>query len=361
MLSRRTFTLAGLALTTTGCSVGPDGFGSRLGFAAGNSRLAADAAKEGSLRIDAATGLTGVGDLMDSFTRRYPGIKIDFRRASSQEQHAIFLQEAASGGATADILISPAMDLQFKLINDGFAQAYASPEKPHLPDWAVWNDEAYAITADPLVFAYNQALVPAADVPHSHDELTDLLRRKPDVYRGKVASYDPELSATGYLYYTQDLLLSRDTLDLVQAVARTQPKFYVTGTDVRDKLTSGEHLLAYNMVNSYMISRRAQHPNVRIVFPSDYTLVVLRIAFIPKQARHPASGKLFLDFLLSELGQALMAREFIQPVRNGIPMSGAVPPPEVLRRIHFGPSLLANLDDVRRRGVLREWRRVQQA
>jgi iron(III) transport system substrate-binding protein len=348
MISRRTFTLAGLAWTTSGCGARSDA----------HSRLEARAAREGALRIDVASGLLGDRELMNTFKRLYPGIALDHHRAPSRELHAHFLRDAPRGRPTADILISSAMDLQFKLVNDGFAQPYDSPEKPRLPDWAVWKDEAYAIAADPLVFAYNKTLMPPADVPGSHSELTDLLRRKPEEYRGKVTSYDPQRSGTGYLYYTQDLLLSRDTLDLVQAVGRTQPKLYVSGAEVGDKVLRGEHLFAYNMVSSYMMLRQLQHPQLGIVFPSDYTPVMLRIAFIPKMARHPAAGGLFLDFLLSELGQVLMARQHMQPIRKGVPANGPAPSPEVQRRIHFGPSLLANLDEFRRRRVLHEWRRA---
>ena len=53
-----------------------------------------------------------------------------------------------------------------------------------------------------------------------------------------------------------------------------------------------------------------------------------------------------------------MARQHMQPIRNGIPASDAVPSPDVLRRIHFGPALLANLDEFRRGRVLHEWRRT---
>jgi iron(III) transport system substrate-binding protein len=358
MLSRRAFALANLAWFATGCDLGSDANRARLGLASVHSKLEAIAAKEGALRIDIATGQQGFEDLLDSFKHLYPHIALELHRASSSEMHTNFLLDAGAGRPTADVLISSATDLQFKLVNDGYAQAYDSPEKPHLPAWAVWKDQAYAVTAEPIVFAYNRALMPAGDVPGSHQELVDLLRRKSADYRGKITSYDPELSGTGYLYYTQDLLLSRDTLDLVQAVGRTQPRLYVLGGDAMNKVESGEHLLAYNMVNSQMLTRQSRNPNIGIVFPSDYTLVMARVAFIAKTARHPAVAKLFLDFLLSEEGQTNLARRFMQPIRTGITMSGAAPSPEVLRPIHFGPALLANLDEFRRRSVLREWRRT---
>jgi iron(III) transport system substrate-binding protein len=357
MITRRSVTLAGLA-GIAGCSAGLGAWGSRFGITAGHSRLRAQAAKEGALRVDFATGLNAVDELKSVFERENPGIAIEYRRDSSRPLHQNFLHEVAAGLPTADMLISSAMDLQFKLINDGYAQSYDSPESPQLPAWAVWKDQAYAITSEPLVFVYNKRLMPPEDVPGSHEELADLLRRKPDEYRGKIASYDPELSGTGYLYHTQDLMLSRDTLDLVQAVGRTQPKFYDSGAEVRNRVSSGEHLLGYNMVYSYMVVRRAQHPDIGIVFPSDYTLAMSRVAFITKTARHPAASKLFLDFLLSARGQDIMARQLMQPIRDGIPMSGETPSPEILRPIHFGPSLLANLDEVRRGRVLRAWRRA---
>jgi iron(III) transport system substrate-binding protein len=358
MFSRRTFITGSLACATAAC----DGFAGidRLtaGLSSGNSKLVQAATEEGHLRIDAATDQHEVEDLLDAFRRLYPNITIEYHRPPSSELHAGFLRDAAARRATADLLISSAMDLQFKLVNDGFAQTYESLERQYLPDWAVWKDQAYAVTAEPIVFTYNRKLMPAVDVPASHDELADLLTRKPDEYRGKIASYDPERSGTGYLYYTQDLLLSRDTIGLAEAVGRTNPRFYVSGVEMIERVSTGEHLLAYNMMSSYVLERQSYDASIGIIFPSDYTLVMSRIALIPKMAPHPAASRLFLDFLLSRDGQALLARHHMRPIRQDVPMGGLAPSPEVLRPIHFGPSLLANLDQFRRRRVLREWRRT---
>ena len=53
------------------------------------------------------------------------------------------------------------MDLQVKLAADGYALTYASPEIPSLPKWAVWKDQAYGTTYEPITFVYNKRLVPA--------------------------------------------------------------------------------------------------------------------------------------------------------------------------------------------------------
>jgi len=165
MISRRHFSLAGLALTAAGCDLVPD-FGPRPRLAAPDSGLAAAAAREGALRVDAVIEQHGVADFLDSFRRLHPDLAVEYHRPFSSELHPTYLQDVTAGRPTADILISSAMDLQFKFVNDGLAQTYESPEKPHLPDWAVWKDQAYAVTAEPIVFAYNRALMPPADVPH---------------------------------------------------------------------------------------------------------------------------------------------------------------------------------------------------
>ena len=356
MISRRTFTFVAAACLASACDMSSRNNNPSL--ADSHSRLWKDAAKEGALRIDTATDQHEIVDLLEAFRGLHPNIAVRYQHLNSSDLHANFLKEVGEGRPTADIIICSAMDLQFKLVNDGFALAYASPEKIHLPSWAVWKDEAYAFTAEPIVFVYNKTLLPQEDIPASHEGLTDLLRRKPHDYYGKIATYDPERSGTGYLYYAQDLLISRDTIELAQAVGRTHPKFYILGVEMIDKVARGELLLAYNMMSSYVLEKKSQGFDIEVVFPNDYTLVMSRIAVIPKLARHPNASKLFLDFLLSEAGQTLLASRHMQPIRSDIPMEGSAPSPEVLRPIHFGPSLLANLDQFRRREVLREWRRT---
>ena len=42
---------------------------------------------------------------------------------------------------------------------------------------ARWRDEVFGFTFEPAVIVYNKRLVPPEDVPHTRDELADLLRR----------------------------------------------------------------------------------------------------------------------------------------------------------------------------------------
>ena len=254
------------------------------------------------------------------------------------------------------------MDLQIKLVNDGYAQSYVSKEIAHIPDWAIWKDEAYAVTAEPIVIVYNKNLVAESDVPRTRADLKRLLSRKPDTYRGKIATYDPEQSGTGFLFITRDAGITRTTWDLVRAFGGAGIKLYSTTGTVLDRISSGEHLIAYNMIGSYAIERAKEDASIGIVFPADYITLMSRIAFIPVTAPHPESAKLFLDYLLSERGQKFLLARSVGPVRLGLGAEGVIPADRsgAVKPIHIGTELLTYLDQSKRASFLKEWRRALQ-
>jgi iron(III) transport system substrate-binding protein len=328
------------------------------GYPRSYERLQAEGARERRLVIYSAADVDEMAGVLRAFQAAYPRIHLDYVHLASAEVYDRYVAETAARRPSADLLFNSAMDLQIKLVNDGYAQPYSSPEKPYLPPWAVWKNQAYGVTAEPIVFAYNRRLMPASDVPRSHVGLERLLRTKWRAYQDKVTTYDIERSSTGYLFFTQDEQISHDTWKLVRALGRTHPRLYVAGDEMLRKVSSGEHLIAYNMMSSYALERRAHDPSIEVVFPDDYTLVMSRIAFISKDALHPAAAKLFLDFLLSRQGQQLLAQRYMTPVRVDLQPPRAHVDPSDLRAIHVGPALLASLDRLKHARLIRDWRRA---
>ncbi|MDC0711951.1 ABC transporter substrate-binding protein [Stigmatella sp. ncwal1] len=356
---KRILTVLTAALWLTGAT--PEGSSATPpdGYPLSYAHIIEAARQEGSLSIYSATDASEAAPLIRAFEATYPGVRVEYADQNSTELYSRFIAEVAAGQGTADLVWSSAMDLQVKLIHDGYAQAYASPEKPNLPDWAVWKDEGYGVTAEPLVIAYNKRLMPPGDVPRTRADLERLLRAKKDFYQGKVASYDPERSGVGFLFISQDVQVRQDTWRLVEALAGTQPRLYTSTGAMLERLVSGEHLLVYNMIGSYALQRQKKDPSVGIVFPADFTLTLSRIAFIPTEARHPNAAKLFLDFLLSKRGQALLAQRDMSPVRADLGDTGVpTPPAEQVRAIRVGPQLLANLDPLTRLRFLKQWKRI---
>jgi len=119
-----------------------------------------EARAERTVRVYANADAAELRPLIAAFEKAYPGVRVDYSDIGSTELFRRFVGESRSRQPSADIVWSSAMDLQVKLINDGYAQAYASPEKPSLPASTVWKNMGYGVTAEPIGLVYNRKLVP---------------------------------------------------------------------------------------------------------------------------------------------------------------------------------------------------------
>ncbi|TVV72921.1 ABC transporter substrate-binding protein [Sphingomonas solaris] len=316
-------------------------------------RLIEDARAERQVRIYANADRAEMLPVIAAFRRRYPGIAVAYADLGSTELYRRFLAETRARRPSADLVWSSAMDLQVKLINDGLAQDYASPEKPALPPLAVWKNMGFGITAEPIGIVYNRRLIPPANVPRTHAALEMLLRRDRKVLTGRVTTFDPARSNVGYLYLSEDFAITRDTRALLEAIAATRPVLATTTEPMLQAVAEGRQAIAYNVIGSYALERVRHDPRIGVVFPQDYTIVTSRIAFIAREAAHPAAARLFLDFLLSREGQSLLAQRSLWPVRTDVPARRL--PAAQARPIRIGPQLLVNLDRLKRQRFLREW------
>ena len=110
------------------------------GYPADYAKIVEAAKKEGKVVIYATTDAVAANPLIKDFEALYPGIKVEYSDLNSTELYNRFIAEAAANNGTADVLWSSAMDLQVKLVADGQAASYPSPEIKALPKWAVWKD-----------------------------------------------------------------------------------------------------------------------------------------------------------------------------------------------------------------------------
>jgi iron(III) transport system substrate-binding protein len=334
------------------------------GYPAAYQDQVAAAQKEGKAVVYSTTDSASAEPLLKDFKSLYPFLQVEYGDLNSTELYNRFISEMAAGSGTGDLLWSSAMDLQMKLVADGYAQVYESPEAAHLPAWATFEKKAFGTTLEPLVLVYNKRLLPAASVPHSHAELLRLLRDKPDLLRGKATMYDAEKSGVGFLLITEDALNWPQFWDLAAAFGKGEAKYYTSAGAMLEKVSSGEHLLAYNIFGSYALLRMKKDPAIAMVAPTDYTLGMSRIAFVSSKARHPAAAKLFLDYVLSHRGQEIMANQsLLHSIRQDV--SGAATAAALtkelgdrLKPIPVSPRLTAYLEPAKRLEILTKWKQT---
>ncbi len=327
----------------------------------------AAAAKEGKVVVYSNTEQFAVSALLDAFQAAYPNVAVDYVELKSNELYNRFVSEASAGALQADLIWSSSMDLQFKLLDEGFAQPYASPEKPALPAWANWKDLGYGTTFEPAAIIYNKRLFPESDVPKTHADFVKLLSAKAAELRGKVASYDPQRSGLGYFLLSQDLKNGQYVWDIAKGFGQTRAKLYTATGTMLEKVVSGEQVIAYNVVGSYALLKAKSDPSLGVVIPSDYAVVMTRVAFIPKDAKRPNAAKLFLDFVLSRRGQDVIAnKSLLFSVRGDVEGEATAAKltrelGDAIKPVAIGDELLELLEPTKRLAFFKKWQGLVEA
>ena len=272
-----------------------------------------------------------------------------------------FLDDAKAGRPGADLLLSSAMDLQVKLVNDGFAAPHRSDNARALPVWARWRDEAFGFTFEPAVMVFNRGAMAGRKLPHSRGELLQMLTRDPEFWHRKVGTYDIARSAVGYLLASQDARLSSEFSALLEALGNLELRTEVRTAALLDRIARGDLIMGYNLLGSYALAQVGSGAPLQIVYPDDYTLAVTRTAVIPANAARPEAAHLFLEYLLSLRGQRTLAeRSRLPAVRPELAattdqLGVADSRMGLLRPIPLGPGLLVYLDRQKRDRLLAAW------
>jgi iron(III) transport system substrate-binding protein len=332
--------------------------------------FAATAARAGTVVLYSATDRQWVEPLIEDFEGLYPEIKVIYHELSANDLHRRFLDEYESRNQ-ADVLWSSAMDLQFKLVNDGYAASHESSETDALPAWAVWKGEAFGTTFEPIVIAYNTQLVRAADAPRTHAELIRFVKERssgppgPSNVSGPrrlVATYDPRNSGLGYLLHTQDMEANPMAFwDFIRSSARTDMFLEPTTAEILAHIARGEALVGYNVLGSYALVGAMENPNIGVVLPGDYTLILSRIAFISRRAPHPDEAGIWMDYLLSRRGQSVLNETGLFSVRDDVSTSSRSASElrrqlgDAFRPIVISTGLLTYLDRMKRELFLESW------
>ncbi len=319
------------------------------------------AAREGKVVVYAATDQNVVQPLIDDFQARHPGIRVEYHDINSSELYNRVVSEAEQGGK-ADIAWSSAMDLQVKLVNDGYAQPHQSRETAALPGWAVWKNEAFGTTYEPAAIIYNRRLLRSEDVPRTHASLLRLVTANSTRWQGRIVTYDPAQSGVGMLLHSQDAQANPSVFwQLAQAFGDNRVALDASTNAMIDRIARGEALIGYNLLGSYADSRARTDDALGVIWPQDYTLVLTRVAFILRNARHPEAARLWLDHLLSAHGQALLAeraglfsvREDAERLTTAAGLRRQLG--AAFRPIPLGSGLLTYLDQAKQRAFLERW------
>lgn len=316
------------------------------------------------LRVYAAAYVSEMQPLLDDFQLQHPDIKLEYKAISSNT-----LDKYIRNGTEPqpDVTISSVMDLQFRLVNDGFALPFkpvtsqGPDDKEYLPSWAVWRDELYGFSYEPAVIVLNKAFMEGKVVPKNRVELLSFIRRYGNELNGKIGTFDIRTVGIGYLLWSFERIQATNYGQILELFKLHNARTFPSSASMLTALHEEEILLAYNIMGSYARSWEEVYGDVIIVAAEDYTPVVIRSAFINRTTRAPDAAKRFLNYLVSYQGQQLMAQHTnMPPIRSDIhsPKSANFMRKtltEQLKPIPLDVTLLVSSDKNKRDIVITEW------
>ncbi|MFK7745247.1 MAG: ABC transporter substrate-binding protein [Roseobacter sp.] len=293
-----------------------------------------------TLRVLSSTDTALMAKVLQDFTNQNQDVAVAYFVAGTSYIDKAFRRAPAE----FDIVISSAMDLQFKLANDGFARPI--PEVSY-PGWAQWRRSVFAFTSEPATIVVNRAAFAQGSVPPTRQALIQTLRENADRFRGRVGTYDVRRSGLGYLFATQDARTSETYWRLMEVMGNLDARLYCCSGDMIEDVADGTIFVAYNVLGSYAQARADLADKIDIIAPTDFQTIMMRTVLVSDQSAHLAEAQSFLSHVLNQ-AQSASAGVDLPPLDLAADASEQ-------SSIALEPSLLTYLDRLKSRRFLREW------
>lgn len=167
-----------------------------------------------------------------------------------------------------------------------------------------------------FILMYNTSLVKGDDAPKSWHDLTN------PRWQGKILSDDFRAAGAGNVWF--EATLNAFGRGFHEKMALQKPVFSRNFPESERRVARGEYPLYLPFNVSEYISLRGLP--IKAIVPSEGAAYVPFGAAILKDAPHPNAARVFLNFLLSEKGQTMLAAEGFRPAKAGFESKA---PPEV--------------------------------
>ncbi len=261
-----------------------------------------------------------IGKLKEGFEKQHPGVSMDYQSAGAGKLMAKIAAERESGKILADVIWTSEVPDFYSMKREGILESYTSPEvKNAVNPFQDYDGTFTAIRLGTLGIAYNTKSIKTP--PASWDDLL-----KAD-YAGAYGIANPALSGTSYMSVA--LLAKQFGWEYITKLSKNGAKVGKGSGQVVDDTASNE--LAASLAVDYIANDKIKKgASIALAYPPEM-LVVPSPAAIMKNSPNVETAKKFIDYLLSQEAQVLIAGEGTLPVRNDvvIPAQYNLPTPAV--------------------------------
>jgi ABC-type Fe3+ transport system substrate-binding protein len=269
----------------------------KLPVAEREKKLVEGAKKETEMVWYTNTGLENANRYIQAFKKIYPFVNAQVWRAKTRQVIQRVISEAAAGRNLVDV-VKPSTDLFPALLEKNLIGRYETPIRAIYPPHAkstYFTNMNYAFR----VFAFNPRKVARKDVPKSWEELLQ------PRWKGEILFDESSLEEVMALIAAW----GRDkTVNYFSRLSQQQLLIRVGRDTTTQMMMAGEAPLAVTTYAYNNEALRASNAPVDWV-AEDLIPALIYPLTMARNAPHPYSAALFYDFLLSEQGQQLIAKE----------------------------------------------------
>jgi len=280
---------------------------------------AASKKEGGTLSYYFSAPATSAQPLFDELAKKYPWIKIEYVSGGTLELIERVTTESASGRDSADLIQGGPLEDRTLCNDQELCMEYNPRGEKDLPE-----DRAYAdclcTVADFFTFhiLYNTDKLSEAEAPKTFEELTE------PKWKGKFGINIDQLDwFAGVLAEMGD----KEGTKMMEALAANDPIIY-SGSEGLEKLAAGEFQVALPQTATRQVSDMVDGGAPIGVVTTPTVIAQPDMYFALADAPHPATARLYLEFLMSSEWQAQLGE-----VVKKVPISPEAPVPAVAQGI----------------------------
>jgi iron(III) transport system substrate-binding protein len=269
-----------------------------------------NARKEGQVVWYTSMSLTDFPKIVGAFERAVPYVKVKANRLTQSTVITKIDTEARAGLFAADVVASAPVEM-WELKQKGHSASYLSPELTAFPvgsydPQGFWS--SFEVT--PIVLAFNTMLMRQEEAPRSYQ---DLLQPK---WKNKI-----NMGSDEYAWYSVmlDGMGKTKGLEYMKALAKQQLHIPGSSSIMRLQLMlAGESAIALAARGRRATEYKEKGAPIDYRLLDPYPAEPNALALM-RRSSHPYASVLFIDWILSEEAQSLMAQQIPRlTLRKGI-------------------------------------------
>jgi iron(III) transport system substrate-binding protein len=259
------------------------------------------AKKEGKFVWYTSMPTAGAVAFLDAFKKKYPFLDTgEFFRSTSYKTYTRINIEKGAGKHLVDCAHVAILAAYREWKQKGWLVKYDSPAYDGYPEKIMDRGYWAPMRTFAIVMAYNKTILPEKEVPEAWADLTD------PKWKGLIGVEGSDSGAQHIQYYVLNQVMGDG---FWKKIAANQPKIFSGSGAMMTGLLRGEIKVAmYSMGFAVYRQREIEGAPIEGIWPKEGCPINIAPLGIMSDAPHPHAARLFMDWALSQEGQAEMVK-----------------------------------------------------